>query len=166
MVCLPASSSLLAKEYLTPIEIGKIQEAQEVDKRIKIYLDAAALRLKSAEDRLNGKESAEGDTLEFFTPEEMLEGYYSILRSVMFNLDDAIEKPTVDRGVLGKILKSLKTSTEKAAKDLAVLKKIAEEKKNEEVWNRVNRAIEITDGAHDGALLGISRFPEKLKNKK
>jgi len=163
MVFVPACSSLLAKEYLTPIEIGKIQEAQEVDKRIKIYLDAAALRLKSAEDRLNGKESAEGDTLEFFTPEEMLEGYYSILRSVMFNLDDAIEKPTADRGVLGKVLKSLKTSTEKAAKDLAILKKITEEKKNEQAWNLVNRAIEITEGAHDGALLGLSRFPEKTK---
>ncbi len=68
------------KEFLTPDEIEKIQDAQEVDARVKIYLQAASLRLKTAMDRMSGKESAPGDPLEFFSVEDMLDGYYRILQ--------------------------------------------------------------------------------------
>ena len=154
------------KEFLTPDEILKIQDAQEIDKRIKIYLDAGALRLKSAEERLNGKESVAGDPLEFFTVQEMLDGYFRIMRSVMVNLDEAAERPSTDRGKLNQALKNLKDATEKAAKDLAVIKKIAEEKKDEQVWNLTNQGLEITEGAREGAETGLARFPVKAKSKK
>jgi len=153
-----------AKEFLTPAEILKIQDAPEIDKRIKIYLEAAALRLKTAEERLGGKESGAGDPLEFFTVEEMVEGYYRILRSVMFTLDDAVERPK-DPDALAKALKNLKDRTEKDAKSLEILHKIAEEKKKEELWNLVNQATEIASGAHDGAEGGLTRFKEREKGR-
>ena len=155
-----------AKEFLTPDEIFKIQEAQEIDKRIKIYMDAAALRLKTAEERLQGKESVAGDPLEFFTVQEMLDGYYRIIRSVMFNLDEAAERPSTDRGKLNKALKNLKDGTEKATKDLGVIKKMAEEKKDEPVWNITNQGLDITESARQGAETGLARFPVKTKSKK
>ena len=154
-----AASARPEKEFLTPKEIEKIQDTHEIDARVKIYLDAAALRLKTAEDRLVGKESAPGDPLEFFTPEDMLDGYYRILKSVMMNIDEAAEKPGPNRELVGKALKNLKSSTEKAADELQILKKLAEEKKNEGLWNRVNDAIDITSGAHEGAEYGISKQP-------
>jgi len=163
---LMAIPSSRAKEFLTPDEIFKIQEAQEVEKRIKIYMDAAALRLKTAEERLQGKESVAGDPLEFFTVQEMLDGYNRIIRSVMFNLDEAAEKPSTDRGKLNKALKNLKDGAEKATKDLDVVKKIAEEKKDEEVWNLTNQGLEITESAREGAETGLARFPVKAKSKK
>lgn len=156
---------LSSKEFLTPKEIEKIQEAQEIEKRIKIYLEAASLRLKTCEDRLNGKEPVEGDPLEFYSVEEMLEGYYRIFTSVMHNLDEAAEKPGTDRSKLIKALKNLEESTEKASKDLAILKRMAEDGQREQVWNLVNRALEITKGARDGAEVGLSRFSEKPKPK-
>src|SRR5947209_20571310 len=88
---------LPAKEFLTPKEIEKIQEAQELDKRVKLYLDAATLRLKTVEERFRGQESNPGDPLEFFSIEEMLEGYCRIVRSVMFNVDDSFQNPASDR---------------------------------------------------------------------
>jgi len=155
------------KEFLTEKEIAKIQEAQAIDERVKIYMEAAALRLKTAEDRLVGKESAEGDPLEFFTPEDMLDGYYRILNSVMMNLDEAFQKPGSDKDKVGKALHTLKGTTESAGKELEILKRIAEEKKKEEFWNLVNKAIDITNGAHDGAEYGISKMPPPPgKNKK
>ncbi len=164
---LSAASVLLvpAKEFLTEQEIAKIQEATDIDKRVKIYLEAAALRLKTVEDRLYGRESPAGDPLEFFSIEDMLDGYYRIIRSVMFNVDDAFQNATVDRAKLNKALKVLKDSTEKATKDLIILKKIAEEKKKEEAWDLIQRAQEITEGAHDGAETGLARFPGKSKPK-
>ncbi len=159
------ASVALEKEFLTPKEIAGIQDTHEIDARVKIYLDAAALRLKTAEDRLVGKESAPGDPLEFFTPEDMLDGYYRILKSVMMNIDEAAQKPGPNRELVGKALKNLKSSTEKAADELQVLKKLAEEKKKEELWNRVNDAIDITKGAREGAEYGISKQPSATDKK-
>ena len=148
------------KEFLTQKEIAKIQDAQEIDLRIKIYMGAAALRLKAAEERLTGKEPEEGDPLELFTPEDMLDGYCRILKSVMYSLDDAFQKPGPDRERVGKALKVLKGSTEEMLKELEVLKKIAEEKRKEELWDLANKAIDITNGAHEGAEYGLSKQPE------
>jgi hypothetical protein len=81
-----------AREFLTDKEIERIQDAQRIDMRVKIYMEAAELRLKTAEERLMGKEPIEGDPLEFFSPDDLLDAYYRILKSVMFNLDDAAQK--------------------------------------------------------------------------
>jgi hypothetical protein len=154
------------KEFLTPKEIDQIQQAQEVDRRIKLYLEAAALRLKTAQERLNGKESAEGDPLEFFSVEDMIDGYNRIMGSVMMNLDSAYQNPSQDRDKLRSTLNNLKESAEKADKGLAILKKLAEEKLNEQVWNLVNQAMEITQGAREGAEFGISQLPQPPAKKK
>ena len=154
------------KEFLTPKEIEKIQDAQEIDLRMKIYMAAATLRLKTAEDRLIGNEPVAGDPMEFFTPEDLVDAYYRIIKSVMFNMDDAFQKPGADRGRLGKALNTLKSGTETAGKQLEILKKTAEDKKKEELWNAVNKAIDITNGAHEGAEYGLSKQPAPSEKKK
>ena len=151
------SSAGTAKEFLTDKEIEMIQDTHEIDRRTKIYLDAAALRLKSAEDRLVGKEPDPGEPLEFFTPEDMLDSYYRILKSVMMNIDEAAQKPGPNQQLIGKALKNLKSATEKADDQLKILKRLSEDKKKEELWNLVNNALEITAGAHDGAEYGLSK---------
>ena len=169
-LCLASIISGLAgqagtKEYLTDQEMEKMRETYDVD-----------ARLKSAEDRLNGIESEPGDPLEFYTPENMLDSYYQIIRSAMMNLDDAAQNPGRDNGIqiqgvrkkspaemLTKGLKTLKSATEKSAKQLEILKKIAEEKNKEELWNLVNSAIDVTNGAHEGAEYGLSKQPSSEK---
>jgi hypothetical protein len=151
---IPASP---AKEFLTDREIAAIQDAQAIDLRVLIYMDAAKLRLKTAEERLAGKESQLGDPLEFFAPEDLLDGYYRILKSVMANLDAAYQQGVREQKNVQKALKTLKSATEAMSKKLDVLKKIAEEKKKEKFWNLVNQAIDITRGAHEGADYGLSQ---------
>ncbi len=140
-----------SKEFLTPLEITKIQDAQEIDQRVKVYLEAAALRLKTASDRLSGKESIPGDPLEFFSVEDMMDGYYRILNAVMLNLEAAAQNPKIEPSKFQAAMKNLKSTTEIGAKQLEALKKIAEDQQKEEVWKLVVRAIEINKGAHDGA---------------
>jgi hypothetical protein len=161
----PPAAAMPDKEYLTPKEIEQIQDAQEIEKRVKIYMDAASLRLRRAEERLSGKETPPDDPFEFFSVEDMLEGYYRIFRSVMMILDDAFQKPGTDKLILGKALKNLKDITEKAEKELAALKKTAEDKRLEEVWNLVNKDIDITAGALEGAQQGLSSLPAPPKKK-
>jgi hypothetical protein len=159
------SSGNPAKEFLTDKEIAQLRENQEIDLRLKIYMNAAKLRLKTAEERLTGNESVIGDPLEFFSPEDMLDGYYRILRSVMLILDEAFQKPGRDRGRVRGALKTLKGATEDAAKELEVLKRLAEEKKKEELWNLVNKAIDINNGAYEGAEYGLSKEPAPSEKK-
>lgn len=145
------------KEFLTSAEIDKIRDAQEINLRIKIYLEGASLRLKTAADRLAGKESAPGDPFEFFSIEDMIDGYYRILRAVMLNLDDASQKPATDPEKLQAALKNLKSVTEASVKPLEALKKVAEEKRREEMWKLVTQAIEINNGAREGAAAAIKK---------
>ncbi len=164
-IAVPARSAAF-KEYLTPEEVTRIQDEQEIDRRTKVYLEAAAVRLKVAEERLWGKESAAGDPMEFFSVEDMLEGYYQILRSVMINLDDAYQKPHVDREKVVKALKNLRESTGKALQDLEVLKKVAEERRLEEVWNLAEQALDIARGAREGAEFGLAGQPQDKREKR
>ncbi len=150
----------IAKEFLTDEEIKKIQEAQEINRRVRIYMEAAEFRLKTAQERLSGVESAEGDPLEFLTPEEMVDGYYSIVRSVMLNLDGAYQEPAPDLNKIKSGLKTLRKSTEKAGRQLEMLKRTAEDNRKEELWNLVNKAIDITEGAHEGAVYGLEKIDE------
>ena len=146
-----------AKDFLTPQEIARIQDAQEIDLRVKVYLEAAALRLKTTTDRLAGKESQPEDPLEFFSVEDMMDGYYKILHAVMLNLDDAYRNPKTDQKKFQTALQSLKKATEIARNQLDAIKKTAEGQRKEELWDLATKAIEITNGAHDGAAKNLPR---------
>jgi hypothetical protein len=148
-----SSAAVPEKEFLTEKEIIAVRKNQEIASRVRIYMEAAALRLKSAEERLNGKESAQGDPFEFFTPEDMLEGYSRILKSAMYNLDDASQRR--DSGLTA-ALKALKGGMEDAGDRLQILKKIAEDKKKERLGNLVDQAVETTDYAHERAERDLS----------
>ena len=146
-----------AKEFLTEAEITSIRKAQVIDERVHAYMRAAALRLQTAKERLVGKESKEGDPLEFFTPEEMLDGYNRILQSVMTNLDEAFRSGRNQQITLD-ALTILQLSAKSALEQLKTIKKLAEKKEKEKLWDLVNEAIELTDGAYKGAEEGLTRL--------
>jgi hypothetical protein len=155
-----------AKEFLTPKEIEKIQLSQQIDSRVKAYMEAATLRLKTARERFGGIESEAGAPLEFYTVEEMIEGYYRIIKSVMSNLEDAYRNSSTDKEKLRAALTSLRDNSKSAEIALGVLKKLAEEKLDEKVWNQANQAIEVTKGALEGAEQGLSELPQPADKKK
>jgi hypothetical protein len=146
------------KESLTPYEIIQMQENKNIDIRVRLYMDAAARRLKTAQERLAGKEPEEGEPFELYTPEDFLDIYCQIFKTVMTNLDAIAEQPRTKEN-LGKALKDLKEGSEKNSKALEILKRYAEDQKKEELWNAVNRAIEITADAKSGAEYGLTKHP-------
>lgn len=161
IACLGIAASSPSKEFLTEREIESVQEAQAIEARVKVYMAAAELRLKTAEDRLAGKESEEGDPMEFLSPEDMLNAYYQIIKSVLYNVDDALENPGRRQHNIVKALNILKTETERNLKELMILQRLAEEKKKEDLLNRIDEAIAINDEAHGSALEGLSRLSNK-----
>jgi hypothetical protein len=154
------------KEFLTEEEIAAVRKAQEIDERVKVYMQAATLRLKSSEDRIKGIESTEGDPLEFFSTEELLEGYYRIIDSVMMNLDAAYQNPKSDQAKIRQALVLLKAQTENAEKALEAMKQMAEKMNKEELWNLADKAIDITKSVREGADYGLSKLTAPSNKKK
>jgi hypothetical protein len=76
----------------------------------------------------------------------------------MLNLDGAYQEPAADLNKIKSGLKTLKKSTEKAGRQLGMLKRIAEDQRKEALWNLVNKAIDITEGAHEGAVYGLEEI--------
>ena len=118
------------REFLTEEEIKVIQRNQKIDPRVKMYLRAAFLRLTSAQARMVGQETIPGDPLEYLTPEDMLDGYYRILNSVMFNLEDAAQAFPPDWGGIRKALKHLRDQMKKAIPQLEFMEKMTRDLKS------------------------------------
>ena len=167
-----ADSNAWARDFLADKEIDKIQDTQDIDKRTGIYMDAATLRLRTALDRFEGKESEPGDAMEFYSLKDMLDDYYNIMDRIMLVVGDAFESPRLRENInIKKALQTLKSESSGNLKKLTELMKLAEEKQNEELWNRVNSAIDITGGVIDGADEGLSILTmrereEELRRKK
>jgi len=150
------ASTRPAREFLTEEEIELIQIKQDIDPRVKTYLRAAEMRLKATEARLLGEETEPGDPLEYFTPEDMLDGYYRILDSVMSNLDNANQRAYGDGIGIQKALKELRKKTKESLRMLEFLEKLAKKQEKKELLRLIGRAMEITNGAHEGAAYALS----------
>jgi len=160
-------SGAAARDFLTDKEITRMQNTQDIDKRTGIYMDAASLRLRTVSDRFTGKESEPGDAMEFYSQEEMLDDYYRIMERVMLVVDDAFEFPRRRENInIKKALQTLKSESSDNLKRLSALMKLTEEKRKEELRNRVNRAIDITGGVLDGAEEGLSILAERERQEK
>ena len=157
-----ALSGALARDFLTEQETKRLQNTQDIDKRTGIYMTAASLRLGAALDRFEGKESEPGDAMEFFSQEDMLDDYYKISEHVMLIVDDAFESQRRRENInIKKALNTLQSESRDNLKKLTALRKLSEEKRREELWDRIDRAIDITVGLMDGAKEGLSIIAER-----
>jgi len=164
LLFLMALAGAWARDFLTDKEIEKMRNTQDIDKRTGIYMDAASLRLTTALDRFEGKESEPGDAMEFYSRQEMLDDYYKILDRVMLIVGEAFESPRRRENInIKKALQALKSESSANLKRLSALMKLAEEKDEEELWNGINRAIDITGGVIDGADEGLSILAAREK---
>jgi hypothetical protein len=153
-----------ARDFLTKQEITRLQNTQDIDRRTRIYMDAAALRLRAAQDRIEGKEPKPGDAMEFLNQEDMLDDYYKIMDRLILIIDDAFGSPRRRENInIKRALNTLKSESSGNLKRLLALMKLAEEKKKEDLRNRVGRAVYITGGILDGADEGLSQLAEREK---
>ena len=162
---LTAVPGVSARDFLTEREITKMKNTHDIDKRTGMYLEAASLRLRTALDRFNGKDSEPGDALEFYSQQDMFEDYYKIMERVMLVVGDAFESPRQRENInIKKALQTLKSESADNIKRLSALIKLVEEKRKEELRNCVNMAIDITEGVLDGAVEGLSILAERERH--
>ena len=159
-----AGSGVQARDFLTDAEIRRVQSTQDIERLTGIYMDVSASRLRTAQDRFEGRESKPGDALEFYSQEDMLDDYFIIMDRVMLIVGDAFESPRARENVnIKRALNLLKSKSPDNLKRLSILKNLAEEKQKNGLWNRINRAIDITNDVLDGAEEGLAILAEREK---
>jgi hypothetical protein len=158
------SPVIQARDYLTGKEIELLQETRSVANRTRTYMEAAALRLKTALDKLSNKEYEAGDPMEFLLPEDVVDDYCKILHSVQLNVGYAVEAPRrPGNETVEKALKTMKEETEKALRSLEILQRIAKEKQRDPLSERIQDALDTTQESFDEAKEKLAAlFPKNL----
>lgn len=156
------SSAGHARDFLTDKEIERLQETQSVAARTRIYMDAAALRLKTVKDKLSNKEYEAGDPMELLMPEEVIDAYCKILRSVHLITGYAIEAPNrKGNESVEKALTILKAETTIALKELDILLRMAEEKQRNLLSGSINDAIDVTNDTFNDTIEKLGELHAK-----
>ena len=172
-VILPAVFALLlfaplsdarARDFLTEIEITQLRNAPNIDKRTDIYMDAALMRLRSVQDRFEGKESEPGDAMEFYSQQDMLDDYTEIMNRVVLIVGDAFEMPHHRENTgIKRALNILKSKCSESFNRLAELRKNAEKKQLKSLLNNINHTIDVINDILDGAKEGLALLAEREK---
>lgn len=148
---------LAGLDRFTEEEFEKVQLAQELEKRVEVFLEIAEKRLDEIERREAGEEwdKDEPNPLEFYTYEDMLFGYSRALRGVMVNIDERARGRGAEDKEIRKSLEKLSDKIAEFVPRLEKIKKIAIERKDERLARQWKEAAKTSEQARKGALYGL-----------
>lgn len=149
------------QEWMTPAEIEKFRDEQDLSKRTGLYMSAAKLRLEKAGERLSGKNSAEGDPLEFHSVTDLILGCRSAIRAAMLGIQDQVTYKKAESEEVIKALKELKSTTEGIMPELERVQKLALEKRDEALYKAVKDCAQYADSAARGSKDAIEKMKKR-----
>jgi hypothetical protein len=155
----------LPQEWMTPAEIEKFRDEQDLAKRASMYMSAAKLRIEKAAERLAGKSAPEGDPLEFSSVADLVLGCRSALHATMINIQDQVTYKKSESSEIVKALKELKGTAEDLLPKLEKIQKQAFEKRDESVYRAVKECTQYADSAARGAKNAIEKMKQAERSK-
>jgi hypothetical protein len=147
----------LVGDHFTDAEYVKIQDNQELVKRVDIFLEIAETRLKEIQRRLRKEEWKEKDDnpLEFHSTEEMVHAYERALTSIMYNIDEKARYKLATEKNIRKALEKLNKKITLFEPQLAPIKQLAIDSKDPLLYKLVLKAEKTSAVARKGSLLGL-----------
>ena len=180
----PPTSAGLVPSYqsgdrFTDREYVKIQLAQEIARRVGVFLEIAARRLEEIDLKMNPDKSKNikeedkkdkkrkkekhleqeklEDSLEFYTYWDMLRAYDRAIEGIMINIDEkAIHKLARPREIR-KAMKKLCNKLPEFIPQLEPIQKLALEKQDEDLLAEIKQAQETSSLAQKGCLVGLGK---------
>lgn len=149
--------STISGDQFTDAEYEKIQDAQELLKRVKLLLEIAASRLDEIERRSSGREwdKKEPNPLEFFTYGQLMHAYARALETLMINIDEKAKFKTASEKDIRKSLEQVNEKVAQFQPRLAPIKRLAEDRRDEELYLELRAAKKESDIALKGSQLGL-----------
>ncbi|MDA2938791.1 hypothetical protein MYX75_11085 [Acidobacteria bacterium AH-259-A15] len=151
------SRHLQSSDRFTDEEYVKIQENQQLDKRVEVFLEIAQSRLEEIRRRREKKEwkKDEENPLEFYTYWDMVHAYQKAIDAIMINIDEkAIYKIASEKDIRNS-LKKLYKRIQEFIPQLEPIKQLAIDLQDEALYKKLIKAQETSIIAQKGALYGL-----------
>ncbi|HXK58964.1 MAG TPA: hypothetical protein PLP42_03630 [Acidobacteriota bacterium] len=144
-------------DQFTDQEYEKIQNNQELKKRVDAFLEIAEARLVEIKRRMNNQEWTEKDPnpLEFYTLEQMVHAYRRALDSLMVNIDEQVKYKLAKEKDVKKSLEKLNKKIMEFTPQLEPIKQLAIKNKDEILYKEVLEAEKTSEIARKGSQYGL-----------
>ena len=135
------------RDWLTDEEDMRVREAQEIDKRIDVFVKVIERRLFSltgspvAASKQSRKDAEKYGELRNGTPPELLSDIVRALNAAVDNIDDASSRPA-QKALLPKAFEKLQTAARQHRAQFSVLRDAT---KDTDTIRLLDQSIEITD---------------------
>jgi hypothetical protein len=150
-------STEIPGDQFTNVETQKLRDNQDLGHRVGILLTIAETRLAEIGRRMKKQEwtEKEPNPLEFYTPEQMIHAYERAVDAVMINIDEKAKYKLAPPKEIRKALEKLSEKITAFEPQLAPVKELAVQTKDEILYREVLRAEKTTGIARKGALYGL-----------
>ncbi len=144
-------------DQFTDEEYEKVQDAQELVKRVEVFLEIAEARLDEIERRLQRREWEKKDPnpLEFYTEAQMVHAYQRAIDGIMVNIDEKHSYKLASKKDVRKSLKKLNKKILEFLPRLEPLEKIAIDRQDQQLYRVVRLALKSSEIARKGSQLGL-----------
>ncbi|MEE8349210.1 MAG: hypothetical protein V3R94_06555 [Acidobacteriota bacterium] len=148
---------LQTKDRFTDAEYTQIQLAQELKKRVEVFLGIAKSRLGEILRRMDQLEWEEKDEnpLEFYTYWDMVHAYRLAIDGVMINIDETVIYKKASEKDIEKSLKELNKAISQFIPQLEPIKQLAIELQDQALYKELLQAEETSIAAQKGSLYGL-----------
>ena len=156
----------------TDREYSKIQLAQELTRRVDVFLEIAKRRLEEIKKRINPEEAgkktkdtdkkkeknaqdSEDDSLEFHTYWDMVRSYDRAVEGIMINIDEKDTHKLAGQKDIRKALKKFCKQLKNFVPQFDPIGKLALEQQDEDLIAEVKQAKQTSSTAQKGCLAGL-----------
>ncbi len=149
--------SSITGDQFTDVEYEKIQDAQELKLRVKVFLGIAEARLDEIERRTSGVEwdKEEQNPLEFYTYAQLVRAYQRSLEGIMINIDERVTYKTATEKDIRKSLGWLNSNIKDFMPRLEPVKELSRERQDEDLYVEWRKAWKSSQTALEGSQLGL-----------
>ena len=160
---IPATSvePMQTRDRFTDEEYTQIQLAQELTKRVEVFLAIAESRLGELSRRMDKLEWVEEEVnpLEFHTYWDMVHAYRQAIDGIMINIDEKAIYKTASEKDIEESLKELNKGISEFIPQLEPIKQLAIELQDQALYKELLEAEETSLTAQKGSLYGLGAPP-------
>jgi hypothetical protein len=164
----PPAQGLWDRDRFTELEFSKIQYAQQLVKRVDVFLEIAESRLRELERRRDGVEwtEKEENPLEFYTLDDLVFAYTRAVDGIMVNIDSQVERGQASEKDVRKALRKFDDKLGGFVSRLEGLKGYVEERRDPEFAQRWEEALKTSEIARRGIAYGLGKVGGEDKGKR
>ncbi len=153
------AQGLWDRDRFTEAEFSKVQYAQQLVKRVEVFLEIAETRLRELERRRDGVEwtGKEENPLEFYTLDDLVFAYTRAVDGIMVNIDAQVERGQAEEKDVRKALRKFEDKLGGFVSRLEGLKGYIEERRDPEFAQRWEEALRTSEIARQGIAFGLGK---------